>query len=139
MKPALSRTATSPTSAPVMSPHNRRAVVILAVLVIVVVLSLLAYRYLDLMSQQSRASYNDIRNSQANALAMAGVHYTAMMLSDPKVLYSNDGLNGNPYDNVEKFHKINIFPDQPLQGSGLGFFSVIAPPHADDLLSGNTS
>jgi type II secretory pathway component PulK len=139
MKPASSRTATSPTSALAASPDNRRAVVILAVLVIVVVLTLLAYRYLDLMSQQSRSSYNDIRNAQANALAMAGVHYTAMMLSDPTVLYGNDGLNGNPYDNLEKFHKINIFPDLPMQGSGVGFFSVIAPPHADDVLSGNTS
>ncbi|QDU18202.1 type II secretion system protein GspK [Urbifossiella limnaea] len=73
----------------------RRGFVIVAVLIVVVVLSLAAYRFTDLMTAEYRAAARSQDSAQARAAARSGVHYAAAMLSDPSIL--NGELGGNPY------------------------------------------
>lgn len=73
----------------------RRGFVILAVLIVVVVLSLAAYRFTDLMTAEFRAAARSGDAAQARAAARSGVHYAAAMLADPSIL--NGELGGNPY------------------------------------------
>ena len=54
--------------------RNRKSFVLLAVLVVVVVLSLAAYRFSDLMLAEYRAADSYTRSVQARALADSGVH-----------------------------------------------------------------
>ncbi|MBN9523395.1 general secretion pathway protein GspK [bacterium] len=73
----------------------RRGFVILAVLIVVVVLSLAAYRFTDLMTAEFRAAARSQDAAQARAAARSGVHYATAMLADPAIL--NGELGGNPY------------------------------------------
>jgi len=74
---------------------ERQGFVIVAVLIVVVVLSLAAYRFTDLMTAEYRAAARSQTAAQARAAARSGVHYAAAMLSDPAIL--NGELGGNPY------------------------------------------
>lgn len=73
----------------------RRGFVIVAVLIVVVVLSLAAYRFTDLMTAEYRAASRAQNSAQARAAARSGVHYATAMLADPAIL--NGELGGNPY------------------------------------------
>jgi DNA uptake protein ComE-like DNA-binding protein len=73
----------------------RPGFVILAVLIVVVVLSLAAYRFTDLMTAEYRAAARSQDAAQARHAARSGVHYAAAMLSDPGILYGE--LGGDPY------------------------------------------
>jgi hypothetical protein len=101
---------------------NRRAVVLLAVLVVIVLLSLAAYRYNDWMSAEYRAADSAIKAIQARAVAESGVHYAAALLAgDPSTT-----LNNNPYDNPSMFQDIEV------PNSRGGRFSVVAVRSPDD-------
>src|SRR5262249_30734749 len=83
---------------------RRRAVVLLAVLIVIVLLSLAAYRYNDWMMAESRAADSAIRASQARALADSGVHYVAALLTN-----GTDTLGGaGPWDNPQLFQNIEV-------------------------------
>lgn len=73
----------------------RDGFVILAVLIVVVVLSLAAYRFTDLMTAEYRAAARSGDAAQARLAARSGVYYAAAMLADPGSL--NGDLGGNPY------------------------------------------
>jgi hypothetical protein len=103
--------------------------VILAVLVTVVIMSLLSYRYVDLMNQQYRSSLNVARTAQARALAESGVNYTALLLAGPTT--TSDLLNLNPYNNSDLFGKQLVH--DPGDGSPKGYFAVIAPAWGSQL------
>src|SRR5262249_38787552 len=103
--------------------QRRRAAVLLAVLVVVGLLSLAAYRYNDWMSAEARAAVAAVRAAQARALADSGVHYAAALLADS----GNSTLNNNPYDNPSAFQDISV----PGAARG-GRFSVVSPPAADE-------
>lgn len=75
--------------------RSREGFVIVAVLIVVVVLSLAAYRFTDLMTAEYRAAARSQTSAQARAAARSGVHYATAMLSDPAIL--NGELGGNPY------------------------------------------
>src|ERR1043165_6050080 len=99
---------------------KRRGIVLIAVLVVVVLLSLAAYQYADLMLSEYRASESAHRNVQAKAFADSGIHYAAMLLSNPDNI--SGALNGNIWNNQSAFQAIQVL------GDGLpGRFSIIAP------------
>src|SRR5437016_3133957 len=105
----------APLRASVRRPASRRkAFVILAMLVVVVILGLIAYRYADLMMQEYRSAHNTVRSAQLRSLAEAGVNYTALLLANPKS-YSGV-LQANPFDNIDVFHKPRTFT--PADGVG---------------------
>ena len=89
------RPATDATGRRTPARGGRPGFVILAVLIVVVVLSLAAYRFTDLMTAEYRAAARSQTSAQARAAARSGVHYAAAMLSDPAIL--NGELGGNPY------------------------------------------
>ena len=106
---------------------RRRGVVLLAVLVVIVLLTLAAYQYSELMTAEYRAADSARRSAQARSLAESGVYYTAALLSSPDAVTNT--LNGNPYDNATAFHGLEV----PTAGSRFrGLFSVLALVDPDD-------
>jgi hypothetical protein len=112
---------------------SRRAVILLAVLVVVVLLSLAAYEYSELVTAEYRAADSYTRAGQARAMAASGVQYAAAVLSNPNCVSTI--LNGNPYDNVQAFQGVIVQPsDQPrFQGR----FSIVSPLDPDQPTSGS--
>jgi hypothetical protein len=108
---------------------NRRAIVIIAVLALVVILGLLGYRYADLMTEQYRSATNVVRQVQSRSVAEAGVHYTAMLLATPDAL---DSL----FDNRAKFFR-QLIKETPSSIGGQSYFSVIATPWGDQVQNGS--
>src|SRR4051794_15479076 len=105
------------------APHlqgPRRGVVLLAVLIVIVLLSLAAYNYSDLMMAEYKASVNYHKNAQARAFADSGIHYAMAMLSTKDNITTL--LNGNPYDNVDKFRNHAVSSDKQQ-----GYFTLVAP------------
>jgi type II secretory pathway component PulK len=106
---------------------NRRGVVLLAVLFVLVVLSLAAYQFSHLMTSEAQAASSYMRSAQARSLAESGVNQAAALLSDANA-FSNV-LNSNPFSN-QIFQGSIVQPnDNPsLQGR----FSIIAPVDPDN-------
>jgi hypothetical protein len=96
--------------------------VLIVVLIVILVLSLVAYRFSDAMVSELRAGVRSADYAQARAAAVSGVHYVAALLSDPEWLALKIG---NPYDNPDYFQDIPV-PRDPNNPSGKqAYFSVI--------------
>lgn len=80
-------------------PARRPGYVLFAVLVVVVVLSLVAYQYNDAMGLEYQAAQRAADAAQARAFAVSGVHYAAGVIADPNSasldLTNNEGLFAN--------------------------------------------
>src|SRR5205823_3763730 len=74
---------------------NRPGYVLIAVLIVIVVLSLAAYQFTDLMTAQYRSEVRAGDAVQARHAAVSGIHYAAALLADPASFYGD--LGGNPY------------------------------------------
>jgi len=85
---------------------KRPGYVLIMVLLVIVVLSLAAYRFTDAMSSQFAGAYRTTEAAQARAHAVSGVHYAAAALADPATLQQT--LGGNPYDNASFFSNIPV-------------------------------
>src|ERR1043166_6861411 len=103
----------------------RRAVVLLAVLIAITLLSLAAYQYSDLMTSEYKAADNAHRGAQAHAYAVSGIQFAAGVLANPD--YVNNQLHGNIWNN-DLFHEQNWTIDENLGIKGR--FTLIAPPDA---------
>jgi type II secretory pathway component PulK len=114
----------------------RKAVVLLAVLVVVVLLSLAAYQYSELMSAEYRAASSHARALQARAAADSGVWYATALLGNPDNL---DSISGNLWDNPTTFQDSSV-SDSGVNGSNADnadqrkqmLFSLISVRDADD-------
>jgi type II secretory pathway component PulK len=116
------------------SRRSRKAVVLLAVLLVVAILSLAAYQYCDFITAEYRAADSSRRSAQARDLADSGIHYAAALLSNPDSM--TNLLNNNPFDNTQAFQAQPVGAgDQHAQG----LFSVVAPLWPDDAVSGTQS
>src|SRR5436853_5365263 len=95
---------------------RRKAVVLPAVLVVVVLLSLAAYQYSEWVTAEYQAAESFTRVAQARAQAASGVYYAAAMLSNPTTV--SNVLGGNLYDNAAVFQNILVQPNDiaRLQG-----------------------
>src|SRR5262249_26684689 len=110
-----------------LSPRqSRRGVVLLAVLVVVVLLTLAAYQFSELMLAEYKAADSYTRSAQARALAESGVHYAAALLSNPDSLMNV--LGGNPYDNAQRFQGVLVPPET---ANRQGRFTIAAPIDPD--------
>lgn len=106
-------------------PARRRGVVLIAVLIVVVLLSLAAYQFGDLMLAEYKTSNSAHRNIQARAFADSGIHFAAAVLSNSDNI--TNILNGNPWNNPQ------VFRGKSVSGDGdTGRFTLIAPPDPDD-------
>src|SRR6266851_6131401 len=110
------------------SAQPRKAVILLAVLVVVVMLTLAAYQYSELVTAEYRAADSYARSSQARAFAASGVHYVAAIVGN-STNFTNM-VNGNSSDNSSLFRDVIVAPsDQPrFQGR----FSIVSPLGPDD-------
>jgi type II secretory pathway component PulK len=84
----------------------RSGYVIFAVLIVVVVLSLVAYRFTDSMTSEYRASVRINDDAQLKMAAVSGLHYAAAVLSDRNTFLTT--LEGNPYDNEDIFGEFEL-------------------------------
>jgi type II secretory pathway component PulK len=101
---------------------------LLAVVVVVTILSLVAYQYNDRMTREYEGSRTALRAAQAKASADSGVHWLAALLSNPENLSSV--VNNNMHDNPAAFQGRSI----GASGSQAWRFSLIssADPEAGD-------
>ncbi len=112
------QTPPTPTSA---KPGKRRGVVLIAVLLIVTILALTGYQYVDLMFSEYKASENAHRSVQARLFAESGIHYAAALLASNENYV--DMLGSNPWNNSSMFKDVKI----KSEGKDGGMFSIIAP------------
>ncbi len=100
---------------------QRRGMVLIAVLVVVVLLSLAAYQYSDLMLAEYRASVNAHKAVQARHFADSGIHYAAAVAAQ------RDG--SNLFDNASLFQNVPVGDESK---GPTGHFQIIAAPDPDD-------
>jgi DNA uptake protein ComE-like DNA-binding protein len=111
----------------------RKGIVLVSVLLVLVLLTLAAYQYSELMSAEYTAVGSYTRLLQARAVADSGIHYTAALLSDPELLDTELGYN--PYDNEQYFRDIPVGSDAE---QNRGTFSIITLRNPDELEQGGT-
>src|SRR5438552_15210808 len=86
--------------------YARRGVVLIAVLVVVVLLTLAAYNYSEVMLSEYKAADSAARALQARANAASGIHYAAALLANKDPFAGP--LNSNPLDNEASFRGIPV-------------------------------
>jgi type II secretory pathway component PulK len=74
--------------------RRREGYTLIAVLIVIVVLTLAAYQFTDVMTAEHRAAARTTDALQARHSAVSGVHYAAAMLADPASFYGD--LQGDP-------------------------------------------
>ncbi len=97
---------------------------LLVVLVVVVMLSLGAYTFSELMIVEMEAANVYGRSLQSRELALSGIEQAAVYIGDRS---DNDGWNS--YHNPEQFQNINLVSGEISKTSG--YFSVVAPVNSD--------
>ncbi len=90
---------------------------------VIVLLTLAAYQFSEMMMAEYRAADSFARSAQARAFAESGVNYVAAALSNPETF--TNVLGGNALDNTEAF--LNV-PVGPADARRPGRFTVVAPP-----------
>src|SRR4051794_24963265 len=94
------------------SANERRGVVLLCVLVVLVVLTLSAYHFHAMMTGEYKAADSSLRQVQVRAFADSGIDYAAALLSSPTAFANT--LNSNPFNNPSAFQNIIVKPaDHP--------------------------
>jgi type II secretory pathway component PulK len=112
----------------------RRGVALIAVLVVVAVLALAAYRFSDLMNAEYQAADSYQKSIQAKGGSDSAIAYlSATLANDP---YGLNTLNGNLYDN-------SIFQDVLVSDNSDPAkrirFSIVSPLSPDALAAGGTN
>jgi type II secretory pathway component PulK len=111
--------------------RDRRGYVLVAVLIVIVVLSLVSYRFADAMAGEQKVAYRNGEAAQAKAFAVSGIHYTMGLLADPNSLANV--LGDNPYDNYQALANVTVTADGPRGG---GRFSIVSVAEGDGSTDG---
>ncbi len=106
-------------------PTAKPGYVLLVVIMVIVILSLTAYRFTDAMGSEYQVAYRAGEASQAKAFAASGIHYTMGLLSDPASFDSV--LGSNPYDS-DALANVTVNNDGPRGG---GRFSILSIAESD--------
>lgn len=112
-------------------PHpalGRPGYVLVAVLMVIVVLSLSAYRFSEAMSVEYQVAYRTAEAAQARVFAVSGIHYAMGAVADPSTM--TDVLGGNPYDNSGFFANVAVGGADGPRGGGR--FALVALADAGD-------
>ncbi|MCR9233506.1 MAG: general secretion pathway protein GspK [bacterium] len=109
---------------PVGRLSERAGSTLLVVLVVVVMLSLGAYTFSELMIVEIEATNSYGRAIQSRELALSGIELAAAYVGD-----RSDVDGWNSYHNPSQFQNINLIPSDVPRVSG--YFSVIAPVISD--------
>ncbi|MFI4847832.1 MAG: general secretion pathway protein GspK [Gimesia chilikensis] len=109
---------------PVSRLSERAGSTLLVVLVVVVMLSLGAYTFSELMIVEIEATNSYGRAIQSRELALSGIELAAAYVGDRSEV---DGWNS--YHNPSQFQNINLIPSDVPRVSG--YFSIVAPVISD--------
>lgn len=107
--------------------QSRPAVVLLAVLIVVVVMTLAAYQYSEWVTAEYKAADAFSRTAQARSLALSGVNFAAAALSNPETYSST--LGNNPFDNSQVFQSVLVQEHEVPRFQGR--FSLVSPLDPD--------
>jgi type II secretory pathway component PulK len=99
---------------------GRRGYVLIVVMLVVVVLSLAAYRFADAMGSANVVAFRNTEAAQAKCHAVSGIHYAIAALNDPATL--TQILGGNPGNNADYFSNIAV---DGIQAHGGGRFALL--------------
>jgi type II secretory pathway component PulK len=102
---------------------SRDGFALLAVLVVVVLLTLAAYEFSELMLEEYRACDSYARLAQAKAAADSGVNYAAMVLGNSTNFTTL--LNSQPFNNQAAFQAISVNSQAPSRLQGR--FTILTP------------
>jgi len=107
---------------------RRRGVVLLLVLVVVAMLALGSYSFVQLMNAEAHSARSAGRIAQARAAADSGVHYVAALLIDQKL---NGALGSDLYDSPDLFHAQLVTDESSVHPHDRCRFSAMAPVEED--------
>ena len=99
---------------------NRRGVVLVVVLVVVAVLSLAAYAFLDVMLAENEVTHMAGRQTQAYSLAASGVANLQVFLMQDAATQSEAG---GRYDNAAKFQAVAVVQEEGETEAGVSRWS----------------
>jgi type II secretory pathway component PulK len=102
---------------------SRKGFALLAVLVVVVLLTLAAYEFSELMLEEYRACDSYARLAQAKAAADSGVNYAAMVVGNSTAFTTV--LNSQPFNNQSAFQGISV--GSSSQSRLQGRFTILTP------------
>ena len=94
---------------------------------VVVVLSLAAYQYADLMDAEVKAAERIRKTTEARAFAESGVHVAMAYIADPDAFEGK--LNKNPFDNPAAFQAVIV--RQSDAPGNQGRFSLVSLDYSD--------
>ncbi len=101
---------------------TRQGTILIIVLVTIVVLSLSAYTFTQLMQTEDEASRLMTQRMQSKYLCDSGVDYVRLFLSNNQATIRE---KGGIWDNPERFQNISVLAD-PLNRERVGRFTVIS-------------
>jgi len=104
------------------SKEPRDGYTLIAVLLVVVILGLAAYRFTEAMTAEYGVAMRSTSAAQAKLYAISGLHFAAGALSDANTLSTT--LAGNPFDNANVFSNVQIGESDSNRGGGR--FSLIS-------------
>src|SRR5262245_29245903 len=103
-----------------MRPSNidapRSGAVLIAVLIVVVLLTLAAFQFSELMYQEFAAAQSTLTSLKARSCADSGVACFTAMVADKNTFTST--LGGNPYDNASYFSRQQVMAGTDGQPTG---------------------
>src|SRR5258706_12377568 len=108
---------------------SRSGSVLLAVLVVIVLLTLAAFQFDELMLQEDAAANRSMKAVQARACADSGIYVAAAMLADKDTLKGT--LGNNPYDSESQFGNVLVHDDSERNMTGR--FSIVAAIDRDSI------
>lgn len=103
------------------SRSRRPGYVLVAVLMVVAILSLAAYRFLDSMSSAALVATRATEQAQARSYAVSGVYYAMAIMSDPDAFLNE--LGGNPLD-AQALAAVAVGTGSESTSRGAGMFSL---------------
>lgn len=111
--------------------RNRRGIVLLAVMMVLVLLTLAALQYAEMTTAEYRAADSFQRSAQARALAESGIYYAAAVLSTPPTSSTSSGSVINIYNNSSLFGGILVSQNDNTRLQGR--FSIVSPVGPDQM------
>jgi len=105
---------------------TRQGYVLIAVLIVVSVLALMAYRFTDSMTAEYRAGSRTADAARARAAAVSGVHYAAAMLADRDLVTTQ--LSGDPTADNPTWTDVTVWADPKNSGRDTKFRIIAIVP-----------
>lgn len=105
-----------------LASSKRRGFFLIMTLVVVVMATMAAYSFTDLMLAYDEAAFISMDRSQAELLVESGVDFTRLILSQPRIVRQE---SGGVFSNPALFQAANVLPG--MDAMERGNFTILAP------------